>query len=429
MDEFELQVTALDRDEPAPDDAPVSKGPSRGASVRRRVLAWGALVGLACALAMVIAGLPGMRDELGGLVRGPQPPLPYGADTLYLVNVVPWGRLTIDGSSHLARPLTSTSPAVVLPRGRHTLIYVAPPFPTRRCVVSVPAAAGDTCARLPHLPNDINAIQSPAMRALDMSDSLNTLAPTQRAALLAAAGDALAAASPSGIMQPGEHYLSPDGTVEVANQPQAMTLLYQLDPSPAMLGNGLAQQICAPLCAAALTYPSSPNPDRWAVTAHVKSGWQVGAAGPVLPAAVPDDPRLPLMRALLVSWDGVWRVEVQREPTPHPPSDNRIDNQTCSMAEGALIAFARTHPFPPQSGGGLVSQLDLAAESPMDGCVIVMQARASNGAKISQFVLYRYGALLAANAEAARAFSAMTRATAGESALARQIARSYGYEG
>ena len=64
----------------------------------------------------------------------------------------------------------------------------------------------------------------------------------------------------------------------------------------------------------------------------------------------------------------------------------------------------------------------------MDGCVIVMQARASNGARISQFVLYRYGVLLAANAEAARAFPAMARATAGENALARQIARSYGYE-
>ncbi|HEU5439810.1 MAG TPA: hypothetical protein VFU88_11025, partial [Ktedonobacterales bacterium] len=81
MDEFELQVTALDRDEPAPEDAPAPKGPSRTASARRprRVLGWGALIGLACALAMVIAGLPGMRDELGGLFRGPQTPLPYGA--------------------------------------------------------------------------------------------------------------------------------------------------------------------------------------------------------------------------------------------------------------------------------------------------------------------------------------------------------------
>jgi hypothetical protein len=164
------------------------------------------------------------------------------------------------------------------------------------------------------------------------------------------------------------------------------------------------------------------------VTAHVKGGWRVGEAGPVLPAEVPDDPRLPLMRALLVSWDGVWRVEVQREPTPHPPSDNRIDNQTCSMAEGALIAFARTHPFPPQSGGGLVSQLDLAAESPMDGCVVVEQVPLPGEAQASQFILYRYGALLAANTAAVRAFPGMTQATAGESALARQIAQSYGYK-
>ncbi|HEU5437672.1 MAG TPA: hypothetical protein VFU88_00170, partial [Ktedonobacterales bacterium] len=394
----------------------------------RRVLGWGALIGLACALAMVIAGLPGMRDELGGLFRGPQTPLPYGANTLYLVNVVPWGRLTVDGSSGLARQLTSTSPAIVLPRGRHALIYVAPPFSTRRCLVSVPAAAGDTCARMPRLPNDINAIQSPAMRALDMGDSLNGLAPTQREALLAAAGDALAAASPSGTVRPGEHYFSQDDTVVLASQQLPVALVYRLDPSPATIGNGVAQQVCAPLCAAALTYPASPNRDRWAMTTHVIAGWRVGAAGPVLPAAVPDDPRLPLMRALLVSWDGAWRIEVTREPTPHPPSDNQIDNQTCSMAEGALLTFAQMHPEPPQRGNSLLSQLDLAAESPMDGCVIVMQARASNGARISQFVLYRYGVLLAANAEAARAFPAMARATAGENALARQIARSYGYE-
>lgn len=431
MDEFELRVTALARDEPVPDDTPVSDDPSRSASARRprRMLGWGALVGLVCALAVVIAGLPGMRDELGDLFRSPQQPLPYGADTLYLVNAVPWGRLTIDGSGDLARPLTTTSPAIVLPRGRHTLLYAAPPFPTRRCVVSVPAASGDTCARLPRLPNDINAIQSPAMRALDMGDSLSGLAGAQRTALLAAVGEALAAASPSGTVQPGEHYFSPDGTVGVASAPLPMTLAYELDPSPATIGSGVAQQVCAPLCAAALTYPPSPTPERWAVTAHVMAGWRVGASGPLLPAPVPDDPRMPLMRALLISWDGAWRVEVAHEATPHPPSDNQIDNQTCLMAEGALTAFAQTHPVPFQGGDSLLSRLDLAAESPMEGCLIVLEERLSNGTKISRFVLYRYGALLAANAAAMRAFPGMTRATAGERALARQIAQSYGYEG
>ncbi len=72
--------------------------------------------------------------------------------------------------------------------GRHTLEYRAAPFPTLKCIVSVPASSADTCPldQADSLPPMSDWSIKPKTRLLDLQATIDRLPATQAQALVAA---------------------------------------------------------------------------------------------------------------------------------------------------------------------------------------------------------------------------------------------------
>jgi hypothetical protein len=115
----------------------------------------GATVLLVLALALRVLSSSGL--DLRTMLHVP---IPTSTTTLspsdrvfYWADAVPWGELWVDGhpGPNLHQPLGHSGtgvpvhPAFTLPRGRHSLRYVAEVFPPLTCSVHVPAAPSDTC--------------------------------------------------------------------------------------------------------------------------------------------------------------------------------------------------------------------------------------------------------------------------------------------
>lgn len=127
---------------------------SRRARLRNALVTVGAVV-LAVAVLVVLLpnGVANLSAALGIPTPVPTATLPTGASTFLIEDTVPWGTLLVDGRPTRFVPPEPVAlagsgppaPTLVLGRGRHTIEYRAAPFPTLRCVVSVPAAPDDTC--------------------------------------------------------------------------------------------------------------------------------------------------------------------------------------------------------------------------------------------------------------------------------------------
>src|SRR5262249_14729697 len=145
---------------------------------------------------------PTARTALVGVLHPPTPtPTPRlsPGDTYFLwKDSVPWGTLLVDGHpgpdvrtsgvrfDTTGEPINDPPYSFTLPRGRHTLEYRAAPFPTLRCVLSVPAARSDTCPldhNVPLLKRDETDLHT---RYVDLQATPDRLPTEQWVALTAA---------------------------------------------------------------------------------------------------------------------------------------------------------------------------------------------------------------------------------------------------
>src|SRR5690348_4538901 len=305
----------------APRQTPLPPLPRLHAAVaasRRGLTTLAAAVVAVLAVAGVL--LAKTADPVGlarGLLNIPTPvptatatPIPLNQTWFYLENGIPWGALTVDG-----RTITrfySTSPlVVVLPRGRHAIVYAAAPFPELRCVASVPADAHDTCPldaqfvkTQPRFPEDLQR------RALDLGADIAHLPADQRAALEAAVQQQLAVDATPATVAPGEQYRAADGTIATATQPLRATVVSQ--PS-GDVGNG-ASNCSSFLCSE--SFDPSQASGAWVVDAHLREGFRYTTLdGQVVADLAPfgeprqssGDPREYLIQ-FQVRWDGAWHV-------------------------------------------------------------------------------------------------------------------------
>src|SRR5262249_7153625 len=181
----------------------------------------------------LLLSLPTTQHGLDGLLRPPTPtatdPLPLGAGTVLVTDVVPWGNLRVDGK-RITPPAARPGPLLPLPiafgRGRHRLEYQADPFPTLRCLFSVPAAAGsDTCPMVRD--GGIDPSLGDA-RLLDLGATPEALPTDQRRLLTQVVAAALTTTPGTATVAAGDHYLGPTGTAAVARDPVQASLRFAL---------------------------------------------------------------------------------------------------------------------------------------------------------------------------------------------------------
>ena len=115
----------------------------------------------------------------------------------------------------------------------HRIIWQAPPFLSRTCIISVPPLASELC----NYESSNNPTDPTATRLITFNASLADLPGAQQTAMKQAIQGALNTLQSTASVQPGEHYLyappNSSATGKVATQPLNATLSLHLDANPA----------------------------------------------------------------------------------------------------------------------------------------------------------------------------------------------------
>jgi hypothetical protein len=461
MDDVELEVSRLpapsaistsasptsDGSTPAPavSDAPDEAScasPAHPVSVvvrrprTQRLVRAGSAVTLLTALIAAVLLIPTSNREallhaLGSPMASPTSAPRPGDDAFLWEHSVPWGQLLIDGKlgpdvSNSAVRLSAeggyVGAAFHLPRGRHTLAYRASLFPPLTCVLTIPAARGDTC------PLDLSVGYAyltpgaPATRILDLQATIDRLPKAQARALAMAVQAALtemAASLSTGTVAVGDHYVDSAGQVTQALTPLQIEPQLQLDAS-VTVSNGAT---CTTLCTGRL-FPIYTASEGWPVQTPVALRWRYTTAGGQViqdtgPASVDGSPPFVLL-TLLTRWQGnAWQT-----PTVEADDAPGIDPVICSTGTHALDELRMT---PGRTTVDQTFQIPFAAQTKELGCLYAgstLDPVTSKSTGPTALVLYRAGALIAVNDEARRAFPTLPVASAHERALAQAVAPS-----
>lgn len=435
-DDFEVEITDLRTGQalgagpvplvvsPPREAGRAQPAPSGGGPSRRQVV--GAVVTVALVALVLTALLSGTLGSGGmpfGLFPTPVPTatLADGADTFYLTNGVPWGRLLADGKP-INVTYTQQAPAFFrLPIGRHTLEYDAPPFPRLTCVASVPGAGADTCAIFTPPQSPDSSIYGAAARGLNLEATLNRLPPDELNALITATARSLTAPVGATTVPAGSRYQGASGRLTVTNEPLRAQLFYLLNTDASATGIvGLDGQKCVSLCDFSWDggSPDSGASGFWGIGANIAPILRYTSASgasfdlPAIPA-LPDAPRTSMI-FLRVTWQGAWQVAPDLNGGGPAGGD-----AGCSIAMRALgqnLAF--------DNGGNGDSATQALAANPANGCLLVFQIMDQSGQPAGKPLrfLYRFGLVLAANSAAHRLMPALPVAIGDEAALARQLA-------
>jgi hypothetical protein len=376
------------------------------------------LAGIALLLAIILSS-PGARATL---VRGLNLPLPAdqqplepGAGEVYLERGVPWGTLQIDDRvwalDSIDQPYTGhegSYTVIRLARGRHHIVYTALPFTPLNCVVSVPAASGDTCPLITH-PGPMDEV--PVLRSarvMDLHATPERLTGSARAPLASAIMSTLVGWTPTADVAIGEPFLGAQGVTATSNRLLQASLSYTLvdNPVQSRAAPGTLSD-CASICRLDTEAYLGDSRGYWPIVARVRARWvYTDADGHVVDttdAGVPGSP-LDGIVTLFARWNGAWEVAVPYFGLP---------NLTCDFALATLST--RPNPAPSTRSLQTTSGMDLA-----DGCLVIEQD-GSGRASSTRYFLYRFGIVLAVNAGAHRALPDLPVAGTDARAVARQL--------
>lgn len=416
---------------------------------------------LLAALAIVYFLFPATWQRLIHLRDSGPAPLARGADLVVLADTVPWGALSLgDGLAPLATPSGTASPQATaqptatpkpattpqasptvtastalqpagsvgayayfrLTRGTHTLIYIAAPFETLTCQISVPAAKGDTCPLAQIPPSDaVRALG--AARVVDASATVDHLPADEQKALFAAISTALT--PPATTVRPYEHYLNPSSQVVLTYASLQATLQYAVNtdaahaiplpapPAASATPTGSPAATAAPTATAAALGTPSATPtqpttcvslcddpaatgaptDAWNQLANLVPSWSYQpsrGAAIVAPAASQGSAATSVV--VSIKWSDQWQVTAK-------------DADKAGLLASAVTADAGALHMP---SGWTVSAFPAA--NPADGYLVL--AGPSGGAPAQ--LLYRFGVLLTVNSLAYSTFPSLPRASSAE---------------
>jgi hypothetical protein len=431
MDDFEVEVSPIERDEVTEPDEPATFTPQpavRSSGRNRRRLRVGALLVTLLLVGMGLAmASPEARSALVGLVVAPTttatPSLAGGQDRIAVENQLPWGTLLVDGRPGPAlaplQPGTATSPprlpTLGLSRGRHILEYRADPFPVLRCTLSVPAAPGDTCpTRWGNGYVGPIVIDGPATRLLDLEGTVDRLPASEQVGLVSATRDALTAAAvgATDTLAPGDHYLDAADRTATAGKELTAVPTYTLVPDTLTV----SQSTCVVVCSDDSPWAQT-SADDWLLWSEVELTWTYrDAAGRAIltagPSAPPQLPHDGLLQVGVRRVAGAWQVIVAPAPSGVPLAGDPL---SCFVG-GDDLGYVLSSP----GEASTADRWPVAASLPTSGCVLgggAVDAQGNLTGPVA-LVLYRSGALLTVNDKAHADLPSLPRADPRETALA-----------
>lgn len=394
----EIEITPLDSLRPRL---------AQRSTVTRWLRSWPGRLALSMLTALIILGaLVGMlaqsssdpigtaRIALGLTIPTRTPFIPPGGDAFGLVNTVPWGDLHIDGHAPMLTTIASIGQGFTLARGVHHLVYQARYFPTLECVISVPQSFSDTCP----LANSAGTAGDTFQRILDLQAPPAKMRYDQYKLLMAGVETFLSGYSATTTIQPGERYINQLGQVKTARTAMAFTMGLNLVQQQKQSAPN-CQWLCPTMVHGAV------NTNAWFLDAQVTPTWTVtdatgrGFSSPLTPYVAMD-----VVTVAVLLNGTAWQVSSQDQ--------SALDSITSGVAMEAVGSnFGNI-----QDGGGWGAG---SGANAADGAVVITQNSASDQRAI---LLWRFGILYAANAEAARMFPSLPLASKQEQALAQTMA-------
>ncbi|HEU0004291.1 MAG TPA: hypothetical protein VFQ36_25535 [Ktedonobacteraceae bacterium] len=447
QDDLDVEITSLDEGKSF---GLASDAVRMFARRHRRPLTAATAGMVALAILLIVLSTSAVRGLAVRVLNLPAPTATralYPGEDLFFVRADPaWGHLTIDGRAITSLPVVGTNAPLRLARGQHVLVWSAEPFQAQRCTLSVPASyLIDTCI-------DHSTVQiEPGVIAsiVEFRESLTTLAPEQRAALVQAVQEALDTRQSTVIMQKGELYaLAATGGCQpvideshcyaVATQPMFATLHFRLDANPTSNetcltpepGCTFLRESCFRFCPV-----DSTAANVWTVLAPVLPLWTFQAQdGSIVERDVPDNVLWDLwteeladesLVGMQITWQsGAWQVNIPVGMSTTSPVGL---NPVCEAAQNVVgIQYPPIDSF----GDPLYLQWQYASGVvPASGCLGVGLSRQDTGSVKSTintppglaYCLLRFGVLLAVNAEAHRFWPHLPQADAYEQSLAQQL--------
>lgn len=358
-------------------------------------------------------------------------------DDMIDIHASPPGTVTVDGhtitlNTQQGYPY-SEAKAIHLSRGMHRIIWQAPPFLSRTCIISVPPLASELC----NYKSSNNPTDPSATRLITFNASLADLPGAQQTAMKQAIQGALNTLQSTATVQPGEHYLyaqsNSNATEKVATQPLNATLSLHLDADQASqkacsnYGDTCTfeGQNCLQLCSSPYGVPIKGVQLSWNVIALFYPTWTYTTqSGQVVAQNQPDtndlvageDHSIPLS----LTWDGTkWHASIKTFPESvsqqfsSSPACDSITNQI-----GTSSQYSTT------SNGKKVGWGFAAGTNEAQGCLAIVvpapssQQDAPNFKQPAAYFLYRFGSLLAVNPLAHSEFPGIPMANAYEQGIA-----------
>lgn len=395
------------------------------------------------ALAILFSSSPVVRDLI---IPSPSPTLVPGVNLFYIQLQPAWGKISVDGRALARLPVIGKDAPLQLAPGRHMLQWIAPPFITQSCTVSVPPSQNDTCS--------YNATQalSDGLSAwvVKFSASLAMLSGEQRASLIDVAQAALDMSDTTTTVQPGERYSVQSRHVRysVATTPLKAMLRFVLDTDPNSSGSCIiggrdtgqgcfyvgqdCRLFCSdppfPIYSGPPATPTSSG-STWNVLATIYPTWNYTTlSGRKVAVAQSDDVSElerdddEFLQLLSISWSGAaWHVTARVSDT------NPFENPVCGIAQDETQSGTLLSRKLPANVS--IQWYDVDEPLYAAGCVALLVLIQGHPKTVPPstytitlaYFLHRFGVLLAANPLAHRLVPSLPIADAADQQLAVQI--------
>jgi hypothetical protein len=467
--DFEVEITNLDRQSIIGErkGIPFIPWPKKIRSTRHQPKKLLLYAIVACTVLLTFLVIPSgfsivqstTQQAAQNLVVTSAPALPPGYDSFYIDKDVPWVRVFVDGHQ-IELPRMGIDKPLKIGRGHHLISWYADPFQQQSCLLSIPFTIDDSC----RFAFNLVVYKSSRYQVILLRESLNTLHPEQRTALVSAIQAELEKLSTSETVQPGEQYAGESGPV-TARQPLRAMLNFQLDTNSnwVCFANtqtrdgllcGIDKQDCRQLCSAPWQFKqqeaASSVASGWLTLVMTRSSWnyatedgRIVAGDQPISLVGPGQSRQLLL--LRITWKNAWYVKVLPGPDLGPPMytntksraaygrNERLIPDTVQVADDPACNVAR--PF---VVGGLAAWSQVresihaivrlvSSSDPAIGCLVKITAtHTTNTTPAPDFqaayYLVRFGILLTANPVAYFLLPQVPRADAYELSLVQQLA-------
>lgn len=367
------------------------------------------LITLAVSAALVFA-FPALRPGASVQRATSTPVVPF-ASQIYFDPDIPWTTVLVDSRSVSEGKPGSVQAPLKLSAGRHVISWDAAPFPTKYCILSVPAVSTDTCPAafegIAHVPGEAPA------EVLHLEENSYDLPVGTVDALNATVQAALNAATTGSPVQRGEPVyqassIVSDGTYVATTRMeldfQGQGSICQVDLLSAIPHCDLVTNQCLPICSLdygerqslGLALPS----DQWVAIAAVfmQRDFTSSAGEPGYPQQILSSGLVAFDdRSLLVglSWhNNTWQAQpyIGRHllaPSIADPSHRVLVDPACAAAEAYFAEYLSPDELRGYSQVRFVSGANVSA-----GCLIQATV-ATSGESVEYFE--RFGVLLALN--------------------------------